>query len=149
MRRPVTVLVYPVRRTAADWEYLLLHRVASRGGFWQGVTGSIEEGEDLVEAARRELTEETRLVPSLIERIDYSYSFSIEDRWRHLYSAGEEKITEYVFIARVDGRQEPEIDPVEHDGWKWCRFSEAIELLTWPDNMEALRRCESVVRTRG
>lgn len=149
MRRPVTVLVYPVRRTAADWEYLLLHRVASRGGFWQGVTGSIEEGEDLVEAARRELTEETRLVPSLIERIDYSYSFSIEDRWRHLYPAGEEKITEYVFIARVDGRQEPEIDPVEHDGWKWCRFSEAIELLTWPDNMEALRRCESVVRTCG
>ncbi len=147
MRRPVTVLVYPVRRVGADWEYLLLHRVAGRGGFWQGVTGCIEEGEDLHEAARRELIEETRLVPSLIEGIDYSYSFPVEDKWRYLYPAGVEKITEYVFIAHVDGRREPEIDPVEHDGWKWCRFSDALELLNWPGNIEALKRCNSVVRT--
>jgi dATP pyrophosphohydrolase len=96
---------------------LLLRRVASRGGFWQGVTGSVEGGEDLAEAARRELMEETRLVPSLVERIDCSYSYPVEERWRHLYAAHVEKIIEYVFVAYVEGQQKPIIDLGEHDKW--------------------------------
>lgn len=75
MRQPVQVLVYPLKTTDCGWEYLLLRRIASRGGFWQGVTGGLEEGEDLVKAAERELLEETGLVPSTLEQIDYSYSF--------------------------------------------------------------------------
>ena len=140
-------MIYPVRQVGSDWEYLLLRRVASRGGFWQGVTGGVEEGEDLSEAARRELIEETGLIPSRLEKIDFSYSFPVEDRWRDLYAAEIERIIEYVFIAYVDGQQEPKIDPGEHDEWKWCRFNEALELLTWKHNVEALRRCDSVVRT--
>lgn len=145
MRQPVQVLVYPVRRVGNDWEYLLLRRIPSRGEFWQGVTGGVEEGEDLAEAARRELREETGFVPSALERIDYSYFVPIDDEERHLYAPNVKEAIEYVFIACVDA-DKPTLDPTEHDAWRWCRFEEALKLLKWPSNIEALKRCDRLLR---
>ena len=147
MRQPIQVLVYPARTTDCGPEYLLLRRVAGRGGFWQGVTGGIEEDESLVVGAMRELGEETGFVPSALEQIDYSYSFPMQDEWRDIYAAGVEEIVEYVFVAFMNGRQEPTLS-FEHDKWQWCSFDEALELLTWPGNIEALKRCDRFVRTR-
>lgn len=149
MRQPIQVLVYPVRRaTSGDWEYLLLQRVPTGGGFWQGVTGGVVGNENLDEAARRELIEETGLVPLVVERIDYSYSLPVDDRWRHLYATDVEEIKEYVFVAHVDALQEPEISS-EHDQYRWCQFDEALGLLRWPENVEALKRCHKVVLSYG
>jgi dATP pyrophosphohydrolase len=94
MRQPIQVLTYPVKTAGSGREVLLLRRTASRGGFWQGVTGGVEEGESLVEAARRELYEETGLVPFALEQIDYSYSFPVKEEWWDLYAAGVEEIME-------------------------------------------------------
>jgi hypothetical protein len=62
VRQPIQVSVYPARSAGSDWEYLLLRCVPlpdlGLGAFWQGVTGGVEEGEDLVEAATRELSKE-------------------------------------------------------------------------------------------
>ena len=139
MRQPTKVLVHPVRSaTSGDWEYLLLQRVPSEGGFWQVVAGGVEDGEEIAEAARRELIEETGLIPLALERIDYSYSFLIDD----------DKITVYVFVAHVAARQEPEISD-EHDKYRWCRFDEALGLLYWPEDVEALKRCHQVVLAYG
>jgi 8-oxo-dGTP pyrophosphatase MutT (NUDIX family) len=148
MRQPVQVLIYPVRTAGSRWEYLSLRRTASRGGFWQGVTGGVEDEEGLVEAARRELYEETGLVPLALEQIDYSYSFPVEEEWRDLYAAGVEEIVEYVFIALVDGQQEPALTR-EHDQWQWCGYDQALGLLTWPGNIEALKRCERLMKARS
>jgi 8-oxo-dGTP pyrophosphatase MutT (NUDIX family) len=148
MRQPLQVLVYPVRTAGSRWEVLLLRRSASRGGFWQGVTGGVDEEEGLVEAARRELYEETGLAPFALEQIDYSYSFPVEEEWRHLYAVGVEEVVEHVFLALVDGQQEPTITR-EHDQWQWCSFHQALGLLTWPGNIEALKRCERFVKARS
>jgi len=148
MRQPIQVLIYPARAMNGDWEYLLLRRTGGRGGFWQGVTGGVEEGEDILEAARREFTEETGLVPVTMHRLDYSYAFSVEDRWRHLYAEGVQEITEHVFVVQVNGQQAPIIDPGEHDQWAWCRLDRALELLTWPENIEALQRCANYLKGR-
>jgi len=123
---------------------LLLKRIPSRGGFWQGVTGGVERNEDPVEAAARELIEETRLVPSDFQTIDYSYSFPVEDRFRYLYPSGTEDITEHVFMARITDEQEPELSE-EHDQYRWCKFDEALSLLRWPENIEALKRCNRLL----
>lgn len=140
MRKPIHVLIYPVRTVGDHRQYLLLKRVTDRGAFWQGVTGGVENGENLLEAARRELIEETGLSFSVIKDIDYSYSFPIENRWQHNYAVGVKEIVEHVFVAYLDHEQEPVIDPDEHDAWKWCFFDEAIKLLTWPENIEALQK---------
>ena len=39
---PIQVLIYPVRKTPNGWEYLMLKRIISRDGVWQGVTGAPE-----------------------------------------------------------------------------------------------------------
>jgi dATP pyrophosphohydrolase len=148
MRQPFQVLVYPARVASDDWEYLLLRRIPGRGGFWQGVTGGIEEGEDLATAALRELAEEASLVPSALEQMDCSYTLSMQDEWRDLYAAGVEKIVEYVFIALVDRQQEPALS-WEHDAWQWCSLDEALALLTYPGNIGALKSCHRFLKTRA
>ena len=44
--------------------FLLFHVNEKRGGFWQNITGSVENKETFLEAAIREIKEETGLDPS-------------------------------------------------------------------------------------
>jgi len=148
MRQPIQVIVYPVRITADGCEYLLLLRSPERGRFWQGASGGVEEGETVVEAARRELMEETGLSPSRLEKIDFTYSFPLEERWRFLFAPGVKTILEHVFIARVADGADPRLS-AEHDAFKWCRFDEALSLLEQPDRPEyrkAIMLCDEAVR---
>jgi len=151
-RRPVQVLVYAVRWTDKGWRYLLLHRIPEREGFWQGVSGGVEWGEALADAARRELFEETGLRPVKLRRIDCSYTFPVQEEWRQLYSPsvspGVTEIVEHVFVAAVEG-EEPVITPEEHDEWHWCTYKEALALLVWPENIEALKCCQRVLEGGG
>ncbi len=143
----MTVLVYPVRHTGRGWEYLLLRRKAGRtgGGFWQGVTGTAHWGEDLDEAAMRELMEETGFVPTKLRNLNYSYTFPVPAK--HPVPPGTTEITEHVFVALLLGREEPTIDSHEHDEWKWCTFEDALASLKWPENIQALRQCEGVLKS--
>lgn len=148
MREPIQVLIYPVKLVGDNWQYLLLRRPPNGGGFWQGVTGGVEKGESLIEAAKRELFEETGFVPSLIENLNKSYSFRLSDRYKHLYADGVQVIVEHVFVAYVDSKQEPVLDPREHNAWRWCSFKEALELLKWPNNIDALKRCHNFLNRK-
>ena len=145
VRQLIQVLVHPIRSMGGRWECLLLRRIPSRGGFWQGVTGGVEAGEDFETAARRELLEETGFVPVVLESIGHSYSFAIERGESHPHS-GASEFEEHVFVARVLGGKEPLIDTDEHNGYRWCIFDEANELLKWPENKDALTRVEEHLR---
>lgn len=151
MRQPFQVSVYPVRVVSKDCEYLLLRRVPKPNlgldDFWQGITGGVEAGEGILEAAMRELDEETKLVPRALEQVDYSYSFPVDDRWRHMYAAGVEEILEYVFVAFIDGDREPSLSR-EHDRWRWCGLERALGMLKYPGNIEALKRSDRLVKRR-
>jgi dATP pyrophosphohydrolase len=143
-RLPYQILVYIRRRPTPDTtEYLLLKRTPALGGFWQGVTGGVEVGETLAQAARREVVEETgyrrfiRFLP-----LDYRYSYPLDrPQWGHLYAPEVETIAEECFGAEVGLDQgEPVLDPSEHTQYRWLQVQQALTLLVWPENQDALRR---------
>jgi 8-oxo-dGTP pyrophosphatase MutT (NUDIX family) len=140
---PLSILVYAVAPAPTGHEYLLLRRIPSEGGFWQGVTGAVEPGEALDEAAIREFTEETALAPIRLLAVNYSYSYPL--RVRPAGGSQARHITEHVFLAQLSAKVDPAIDPTEHDAWDWFRYREALLWLRWPGNIEALKRCESLV----
>ncbi len=117
MRIPIQVLIYPVRKIDEDWEYLMLKRIKSRGGFWQGVTGAPENNETLTESAKRELYEETGYNPLNLIKTDISYTIPMEDRWKDIYPEGTKEIPEYLFIAMLHQPDSPNIDLLEHNAW--------------------------------
>ncbi len=139
-RRPVQVLVYAVRRTEAGWRYLMLHRIPARGGFWQGVTGGAEWGEELVDAASREFWEETCLPAIELRALGCSYAYPMQDRWKDLYHADTEEIEEHAFLAIVECAKVI-ISSEEHDEWRWSTYDEALDLLEWRENVQALQCC--------
>ena len=141
LRLPIQVCVFLYRQQNGKREYLLLHRVASRGSFWQGVTGAPEEGETLLQAAIREVLEETGFTRSKICPINFTYSFPVADEWRESYAANIDDIVEHVFVAEVDG-SDPTISG-EHDAWQWRAPDEASQMLKWQTNIDTLWKCEA------
>jgi len=59
MRLPIQTEAVIYRRNGDTIGYLLLKRLPERNGFWQPVTGGLEEGETRTEALYREIREET------------------------------------------------------------------------------------------
>jgi 8-oxo-dGTP pyrophosphatase MutT (NUDIX family) len=146
MRQPLQVLVYPVRVRGAGWEFLLLRRRRSKGGFWQGVTGGVEEVETVREAAARELFEETGFTRSALEPIGHFYVFPLRTENRKRYRGNVVEVTEIVFVAFVEGSEDPALDGREHSRWRWCSLEEGLGMLKWPDSVEALRRSDAFVK---
>jgi 8-oxo-dGTP pyrophosphatase MutT (NUDIX family) len=137
------VAIHLFARTPDGVRFLMLHRQPERGGFWQGVTGAPMPGESDGEAAIRETHEETgfdvrdRL---LIVTTRYAHGLSPDyaDRWASLYGPGVTSIPVVTFGAEVVGPRVPVLDPSEHDDFTWCTYDDALALLDWPVEGEAM-----------
>ena len=134
--RSVQVVIFVDSLSGRD--YLLLKRVAGLGGFWQSVTGSLEEGGTHAEAAVREVREETGISVDQDELIDLSLrnTFEIAPQWRTRYAPGVTHNEEVCFALKVD-KCEVRLDPLEHDEYAWADYEAAIEMLYWDSNKRA------------
>lgn len=137
-RVPVQVLVYCYRKDRGRTEFLLLKRSAKRGGFWQGVSGAPFDGEELIQAAKRELLEETGINPKSIRQTSFMCSLIVEPQWRHHYRPEVTKIDEFVFTAELSEFESPTLSD-EHVQFAWHELDACLELLKYPNNKDALR----------
>jgi dATP pyrophosphohydrolase len=134
---PVSVLV--VIHTA-DLEVLLLER-ASRAGFWQSVTGSLDHpDEPLAAAAAREVAEETgiNVADGSLQDLHVTNTFEIFLQWRHRYGAGVTHNTEHVFALALPRRLPVTLEPREHVAFAWLPWREAAERCFSWSNRDAI-----------
>ena len=135
MRLPIQVEAIIFRRNGNGIEYLLLKRLPERNGFWQPVTGGVEEGETRDETLQREIMEETG-VRNIVAVIEGLYYFEFSDPNLN---------QEYVYGVEVSSSEEIVLDPKEHSEHRWCSFQEALQLLHWKENKEALRKLNTTL----
>jgi len=138
VKLPISVMV--VVHTAA-LDVLLLER-ASRPGYWQSVTGSLDRlDEQLEDAARRELREETGIdaARAALERWGVANAFEIYAQWRHRFARGITHNTEHVFGLRLPGRIAVTLAPQEHRAQLWLPWREAAEKCFSWSNRDAIR----------
>ena len=135
-KRPVSVLV--LLHDGAG-HVLLLER-ADREGFWQSVTGSLEDGETPVQAALREVAEETGILLAPDELTDWhtQNEYEIYEHWRHRYAPGGTRNTEHVVSARIPAASPVRLSAREHRAYRWLPLAEAAHLAFSPSNREII-----------
>lgn len=134
---PVSVLVLI---HTPDLQVLLINR-ADKPGFWQSVTGSIEQGETLRETAIREVQEETGLAADAYRLEDWQLSqvYEIYPHWRYRYAPGVTENTEHVFGLELPSALPVTLNPREHLDYEWVDWREAAKKVFSWTNVEALR----------
>ena len=112
--------VVPFRKTPQGWRILVLRCYKN----WDFPKGRIEEGEEPLEAAKRETTEETGLT-------DLDFPFGDVYRDTLPYAGG--KIARY-YLGETTSEHvrlpiSNELGRPEHHEWRWVSFDEAEDLL--------------------
>ena len=110
--------------------------------FWQSVTGTIEEGEQPLRTAMREVKEETGIDIKeqnlILVDCQYSVKFEIFPQFRYKYAPDTTHNTEHWFLLALPDEVEPQLS--EHLAFQWLDAKEALNLTASPNNAEAIKK---------
>ena len=120
MTKILSAGVVPLRRTPQGWRVLILRAYKN----WDFPKGVVDPGEEPLDAAKREATEETGL-SDLEFRFGESYKETLP------YAGG--KVARYYLGETAEERVNlpisHELGRAEHHEWRWVSFDEAEDLL--------------------
>jgi len=124
------------RRRAGAIDLLQMRRRADAKrspGTWQPVLGHIEEGESALEAARREVGEETGL-----EGADCLGWWQLEQVHPFFVADANAIFLCPRFVVEAAASWEPVLDN-EHEAHRWVALGNADDAFIWPGQREAIR----------
>ena len=115
--------------------YLLLHYPA---GHWDFPKGHVEDGESDVEAALREVKEETGL--------DVEIIFGFREVIDYVYSKG--NVMSHKTVVFFLARAETDIVRLssEHTGYAWLPYREAMRRITYENSRKVLYKADAFLK---
>ncbi len=127
--------------------YLLMRSALTRRPVWEFPKGALEDGETELEAAERELLEETGLGPG-----DYSLFDGFQEEERYYFTRGSgpdlrliRKRVDY-FLAEWQ-RGEVQLSR-EASRYEWVSLEDALRMLRFPEKRRVLSRAEEWLTLR-
>ena len=116
-------------------EYLILRRKLHWRG-WEFPKGGLEKGERAINGVKREIKEESGMMPLKIKKFNisgkYKYGKSVSDRENIIGQS-------YSLYAVEIKKEKIKIDKLEHSDYKWASFEESMKKLTWPNQKRCLK----------
>lgn len=128
-RTNVQVLVFCKNPT---FSVLVLKRTPERSGYWQPVCGGVENGEDLIEAALREVSEETG-IEKVEFVIDLEYTFTYKETKNGILM----DMQDFCFAVEIENTFDIQLSD-EHEEFRWSSYREAKTYLKWEHSLIAL-----------
>ena len=128
----VLIIVYTKNKN------ILLLNKKGKDSMWQSITGSLQINEKPLDAAKRELFEETGIVSNNIIDCKKEHIFEIYEMWRHKYEDGITHNTEHVFKLELDDIIDIKLDSDEHDSFEWVTRVKAAEKVFSHTNRQAI-----------
>jgi 8-oxo-dGTP pyrophosphatase MutT (NUDIX family) len=120
-------------------EFLLLHHTS---GHWDFPKGNIEIGEDEMQAARREILEETG-----IRDVNFLEGFRKKIEYR--YKRGEKLIHKEVIFYLLRTNTRKIILSNEHIAYVWNKYDSAIKKLTYKNTKNVLTEAKKFLETNS
>lgn len=117
--------------------YLVLHYLS---GHWDFAKGKLEAGETKIDAASRELQEETGLTAQIIPGFQESLKYVFKERGKLI----EKTVT--FFVGQTDA-QTVKLSR-EHVGYLWLPYEQAHAKLTYKNAQEILKNADLFLKMR-
>ena len=132
MKKENSYGIVPLRFQQNEWEILLIQH---QGGHWAFPKGHLESGESPLQAAERELQEETALsIAKFLSQDPLTETYFFTFRGERIFK------TVHYFLALVTG--EVVIQEEEIKGFQWVLLKEAEKYITFK---EGKRVCQQTI----